>query len=232
MVTILQFRHDLSDRQAAEAVADRISWKYACSLELDDPGFDHSVLSEFRARLIEQGRADAVLEVMLARLTDAGLVSAGGRQRTDSTHVIACVRRLNRIETVGESLRAVLEEIAAVSPGFVVALLKPGWDTRYGRKVETSRLLGRANASAQVLADRIGADGQEVLDAIDADPAAAWMNTLPTVITLRAVWDQQYERTPSGRLRLKQATDLPPSAQRIHSPHDPDARYATKTTPG
>jgi len=77
MVTILQFRHNLSDRQAAEAVADRISWKYSLGLELDDPGFDHSVLSEFRARLSEQGRADAVLEVMLARLSDAGLVKAG-----------------------------------------------------------------------------------------------------------------------------------------------------------
>jgi hypothetical protein len=212
-------------------VADRISWKYALGLELEHPGFDHSVLSEFRARLAGQGRADAALEVMLARLKDAGLVKAGGRQRTDSSHVIACVRRLNRIETCGESLRAALEEIAAVSPGFVVALLKPGWDARYGRKVETSRLLGRANACAQTLAEQIGADGQEVLDAIDADPAAAWMNTLPKVAVLRTVWDQQYERTRGGRLRLKQVADLAPSAQRIHSPHDPDARYATKTTP-
>jgi transposase len=203
MVTVLQFLHNLSDREAAKAVADRISWKYALGLELEHPGFDHSVLSEFRARLAEPGRANAALEVMLARLKDADLVKAGGSQRTDSSHVIACVRRLNRIETCGESLRAALEEIAAVSPGFVVALLKPGWDTRYGGKVETSRLLGRANASAQTLAEQIGADGQEVLDAIDADPAAAWMNTLPKVAVLRAVWDQQYDRTRGGRLRLK-----------------------------
>jgi hypothetical protein len=158
MVTVLQFLHNLSDREAAKAVADRISWKYALGLELEHPGFDHSVLSEFRARLAEPGRANAALEVMLARLKDADLVKAGGSQRTDSSHVIACVRRLNRIETCGESLRAALEEIAAVSPGFVVALLKPGWDARYGRKV----VLGRANASAQALAEQIGADGQEV----------------------------------------------------------------------
>lgn len=168
---------------------------------------------------------------MLNRLKDAGLVKAGGRQRTDSSHVIACVRRLNRVETCGETLRAALEEIAAISPGFVVALLKPGWDARYGRKVETSRLLGRANASAQTLAEQIGADGQEVLDAIDADTTAAWMNTLSKVAVLRTVWDQQYDRTRGGRLRLKEAADLAPSAQRIHSPHDPDARYSTKTTP-
>ncbi|WP_455357164.1 transposase [Streptomyces sp. SYSU K217416] len=141
------------------------------------------------------------------------------------------MRRLNRIETVGESLRAALEEIAAISPGFVVPLLKEGWDQRYGRKVETSRLLGRAGASAQALAEQIGADGRELLDAIAADPVAAWMNTLPKVTVLRTVWDQQYERTRSGRLRLKEVEDLPPAAIRIHSPHDADARYSTKTTP-
>jgi len=232
MVVILQFRHNLSDRQAVEAVADRISWKYALSRELSDPGFDHTVLSEFRARLAEESRADAVLDLMLARLKDAGLVRAGGRQRTDSSYVIACVRRLNRIETCGESLRAALEEIAAVSPGFVVPLLKAGWDERYGRKVETSRLLGRKNGSAQALAEQIGADGQELLDAIDADPVAAWMNELPKVACLRTVWDQQYDRLRTGRPRLKDVEDLPPAAARIHSPHDVDARYSTKTSPG
>jgi hypothetical protein len=169
---------------------------------------------------------------MLARLKDAGLAKAGGRQRTDSSHVIACVRRLNRIETVGESLRAALEEIAEISPGFIVPLLKEGWDQRYGRKVETSRLLGRSNASAKSLAEQIGADGQELLDAIDTDPTAGWMNTLPKVIVLRIVWDQQFQPARSGRPRLKEAEDLPPSAVRIHSPHDPDARYRTKATPG
>jgi transposase len=232
MVMILQFRHNLSDRQAALALADRISWKYVLSLELGDRGFDHSVLSEFRSRLAQEGRADAVLDLMLARLKDAGLVKAGGRQRTDSSHVIACVRRLNRIETVGESLRAALEEIAEISPGFVVPLLKEGWDQRYGRKVEASRLLGRANASAQSLAEQIGADGQELLDAIDANPTAGWMNTVPKVVILRTVWDQQFAPARGGRPRLKDAPDLPPSAERIHSPQDPDARYSTKTTPG
>ena len=58
------------------------------------------------------------------------------------------------------------------------------------------------------------------------------MNQLSKVVVLRTVWDQQYERLRSGRLRLKDARDLPPSAVRIHSPHDPEARYSTKTTPG
>src|SRR6476659_7341456 len=51
LVTILQFRENLADRQAAEAVRARIDWKYLLGLELDHPGFDHSVLCGFRSRL-------------------------------------------------------------------------------------------------------------------------------------------------------------------------------------
>src|SRR6266498_2724100 len=193
MVTILQFRHNLSDREAAQAVADRISWKYALGLELDYTGFDASVLSEFRARLAEGGP--------------------------------------DRIETLGEGLRAALEEIARISPGWIVPLLRPGWDERYGRKVETARLLGRKHASAAKLTEQIGADGQRLLDAVDADPAAAWINDLPQVKILRVLWDQHYQRTPAGRLRYKDAGELPPAAQRIHSPYDADARYSTKGKP-
>lgn len=231
MVTVLQFLYHLSDRDAAQAVADRISWKYALGLELDYSGFDFTVLCEFRTRLAAAGRADALLGVMLERLKQAGLVRAGGRVRTDSTHVLACVRRLNRIETLGEGLRAALEEIARISPGWVVPLLRPGWDERYGRKVETARLLSRKNASAAKLTEQIGADGQGLLDAVDADPAAAWMNDLPQVKILRALWDQHYQCTPAGRLRYKDADELPPAAQRIHSPYDADARYSTKGKP-
>lgn len=230
MVMILQHRHNLSDTDAAAAVRDRISWKYTLGLVLDDPGFDATVLTEFRTRLAEAGRVDALLDLMLDRLKTSGLVKAGGRQRTDSTHVIACVRRLNRIETVGETLRVAMETIAGIRPGFIVALLEPGWDERYGRKVETCRLLGRKNASAQVLADQIGADGAKLFAAIDADPTAAWINALAEVQVLRTVFAQQYTTTPTGRLRWKTSEELPPSAERIHSPHDTQARYSTKDT--
>jgi transposase len=201
MVTILQFRHNLSDQDAAQAVADRISWKYALSLDLEYTGFDASVLTEFRTRLLDHGRVDGLLDLMLDRLKAAGLVKAGGRQRTDSTHVIACVRRLNRIETVGETLRAALEAIARISPAFIVSLLEVGWDERYGRKVETARLLSRKNASAPVLADQIGADGHKLLTAIDTDPVASWMNTLPEVEILRLLSDPHCGTKYTGRQR-------------------------------
>ena len=111
-VSVLQFLLDLSDRDAAEAVRCRIDFKYALGLDLDDPGFHHSVLGDFRDRLLEDGRADRLLDLALARLKEAGLVRERTTQRTDSTHVLAAVRDLTRLELVTEAVRAALEELA------------------------------------------------------------------------------------------------------------------------
>lgn len=117
LVSVLQFAENLSDRAAADAVRTRIDGKYALGLELEDPGFDHSVLCEFRARPAEQdGVPDRLLQLMLDRLREAGLLKAGGRQRTDATRVLAAVRTLSRLELVGETLRAALEELAEAAP--------------------------------------------------------------------------------------------------------------------
>jgi hypothetical protein len=230
MVTVLQFLHHLSDREAVAAVADRISWKYSLGLELEATGFDASVLSEFRDRLAEPGRADGLLEIVLDRLKDAGLIRAGQAARTDSTHVIAAVRQLNRVEHAGETLRAALEEIAVISPDFVVPLLDPGWHHRYGRKVETGRLLGRGRGKTTVakLAAQIGADGMALLARIDADRTAGWMNELAQVRYLRAFWAMHYRPGPGGTAVLVPTTELPSAAERPQSPYDPTARFSSK----
>src|SRR3977135_1291921 len=116
LVTIMQFRENLADRQAAEAVRARIDWKYMLSLELTDPGFDFSVLSEFRARLVKGGAEEVLLEKLLACCRALGLLTARGQQRTDSTHVLAAIRVLNRLELVAETLRATLNALATVAP--------------------------------------------------------------------------------------------------------------------
>src|SRR3954470_5553457 len=113
LVTVLQMVENLTDRQAADAVRDKISWKYALGLGLDDGGFDASVLSEFRARVVEHGLEQRVLDLLLQRLVEGGLLGAGGKARSDSTHVIAAVRELNRVELAGESVRACVEAVAA-----------------------------------------------------------------------------------------------------------------------
>ncbi|WP_034270236.1 IS1182 family transposase [Actinospica robiniae] len=234
MVTVLQFLHNLSDREAVVAMADRISWKYALGLDVAETGFDASVLAEFRARLAEPGRADALLDTVLDKLKAAGLVRAGGRARTDSTHVLAAVRSLGRVEMLGESVRAALEEIARVAPERVVPLLAPGWEERYGRKVETSRLIGRGRGKATMeeLAGRFGADGSLLLETLKADPTAGWVLRLPQVRLLAQVWEQHFERSEGGGWVLKAVTDLPPAAELPISPYDPDARYAVKRASG
>jgi transposase len=136
LVTLLQFREGLSDRGAAEAVRARIDWKYLLGLDLADPGFDHSVLCEFRSRLLASEATGRLLQRVLDAAREDGLLRARGRQRTDSTHVLAAVRDLNRLELVGETLRATLNALTAVAPDWLLAVALPEWRERYPRRIE------------------------------------------------------------------------------------------------
>jgi len=139
-------------------VRGRIDWKYALRLPLSDPGFDHTVLSEFRSRLVEGKAEQQLLDTLLERLRDLGLIKPRGRQRTDSTHVLAAVRGLNRLERVGETLRAALNEVAVMAPSWLQALAPAEWYERYGSRVENYRL-PKTDAARQYLATAIGTDG-------------------------------------------------------------------------
>src|SRR5918992_2819933 len=139
LVTILQFAEGLSDRQAAHAVRSRIDWTYVLRLELTDPGFDGSSLSEFRTRFIAGAAEYLLFDTLLAWCRDHRLVNARGRQRTDSTHILAAVRVLNRIEVVGETLRHALNSLAVVAPEWVLAVSPPAWRDRYARRAEDDR---------------------------------------------------------------------------------------------
>ncbi|KOU36257.1 transposase [Streptomyces sp. WM6378] len=222
LVSVLQFAENLSDRAAADAVRTRIDVKYALGLELEDPGFDYSVLSEFRARLAEGDAADR-----LQRLAEAGLLKAGGRQRTDATHVLAAVRTLSRLELVGESLRAALEELAEADGDWLLTLIEPEWDKRYGRKVEIGKVPG-GKAGVTALAETFGRDGQKVLAAAWAPDAPPRLRVLPQVEILRRVWVHHYYWDPRGHLRWRDGHALPPASLRFDSPYDTDAHYCVK----
>jgi transposase len=134
LITIMQFAEGLSDVQAADAVRARIDWKYALALELTDPGFDASVLCEFRQRLIT-GQAELLLfETMLTRFREQGLLKAKGRQRTDSTHVLAAIQTLNRLECIGETLRHALNVLATVAPDWLQSWVPAVWFDRYRQR--------------------------------------------------------------------------------------------------
>ncbi|MFE6555692.1 IS1182 family transposase [Streptomyces sp. NPDC057746] len=227
LVSVLQFAENLSDRAVANAVRTRIDWKYALGMELDDPGFDHSVLCEFRARLTEGDAANRLLQVMLNRLVEAGLLKAGGRQRTDATHVLAAVRRLSRLELAGESLRAALEQLAQAAPDWLLPLVEPEWDKRYGRKVEIGKVPG-GKAGVTALAEAFGRDGCKVLAAAWAPNTPPRLRELPQVEILRRVWVHHYYWDARGRLRWRDGHALPPASLRFDSPYDTDAHYCVK----
>src|SRR3989449_2533317 len=164
LVTIMQFRENLGDRQAAEAVRARIDWKYLLSLELTDPGFDFSILSEFRDRLLA-GSAGELLDKLLERCQALGLLTARGQQRTDSTHVLAAIRVMNRLELVAETLRAALNALATVAPDWLQAITPLAWYERYSRRIEESRL-PKATTEREAYAHTVGEDGFMLLDAL------------------------------------------------------------------
>lgn len=140
LVTVLQFVEGLPDRQAADAVRSRLDWKYALSLELSDPGFDHTVLSEFRTRLVAGGAEERLLDLVLEQARARGWLTERGKQRTDSTQVLAAVRALTRLECVGETLRHALNVLAEVAPEWLRARAQPEWVERYAHRVEEYRL--------------------------------------------------------------------------------------------
>ena len=202
LVTVFQFLEHLSDRQAADAVRARIDWKYALGLELTDPGFHFSVLTEFRARLVAGQAEHLLLDTMLERFKARGLVKARGKQRTDSTHVLAAVHDLHLLELVGETLRATLDDLAAVVPDWLRAVAPPAWFERYARRIEDYRL-PKSREKREALALEIGADGFLLLDALDAPAAPAAARAVPMVRTLRDVWRVHYARGDDGRPRWR-----------------------------
>jgi IS5 family transposase len=230
LVVVLQFVEGLSDRQAAHAVRARIDWKYALGLELTDTGFDYTVLSEFRTRLVAGQAGQQVLDTVLAAAREAGLLKTAGRARTDSTPVLAAIREVNRLELVGETLRAALNAVAVVTPDWLAVHADPDWFDRYAHRVESYRLPTSTDKRA-VWAARVGADGIRLLErvfaATDEDTIAAGLAGLPEVEVLRRVWIQEFQHT-EGVVVLRDPKDRPPAGIRLVSPYDLDARTGGK----
>ena len=226
LITIMQFAENLTDRQAADAVRGRIDWKYALNLELTDPGFHYSVLSEFRQRLVENDLQEVLLDRMLETFQGRGWLKARGRQRTDSTHVLAAIRTLNRLELVGETMRYALNTLAEVAPEWLKLQLQPGWVDRYSDRVDNYRLPTQKKERDQ-LARTIGLDGYRLLYKLHDEATPLGLHELEAIETLRQVWKQQYI-LKNGDICWRETSELPPSATRIASPYEQEARYSRK----
>lgn len=226
LVTVVQFRENLTDRQAAEAVRSRIDVKYLLGLDLTDPGFDFSVLSEFRSRLLE-GKAEALLlEKLLTICRDLELVKARGKQRTDATRVLAAIRVMNRLEQVAETMRAALNELAMEAPIWLQNVAPHEWYQRYGRRIEDDRL-PQSNAGRDAYGQTVGEDGFHLLDLIAQPDAPAGLDKLAKIKALRLVWERHYERE-GEKVRFKSKKELANAPPGAESPYDTEARYRSR----
>lgn len=228
MVTVMQFAENLTDRQAADAVRGRIDWKYALGLELSDPGFHYSVLSEFRQRLVSQGAERTLLEAVLDCCTAKGLLGGKVKQRTDSTHVLAAIRSLTLLELVGETMRRVLDAIAQVDPDWLQGRLQPEWIKRYGRRFDSYRL-PKSPEEREALAETIGRDGYGLLEAIYEGSTPSAVRELAIVDIMRRIWVQQFYRSEGkAHWRTKKQWGQPPAGLMIASAEDLEAKYCIK----
>ena len=227
LVTLMQFSEGLSDRQAAEAVRARIDWKYALGLQLTDPGFDFSVLSEFRSRLVEGGKEELLLEKLLEVCKERGSLKVRGRQRTDSTHVLGALRVLSQLEQTAETMRAALNALAAADLDWLREHADPKWFERYARRIEDQRLPKGKEARKEYL-QTVGADGARLLAQLDDPHTPRILKTLGEVEILRQLWEQRYVQSPEGELRARDPKERPEAAYCIESPYETEVRYATK----
>lgn len=188
-----------------------------------DEQFKYSVLSEFRARPLAGSAEERLLTAQLKLFQARGLVKAGGRQRTDSTHVVAIIRQLNRLELVGESLRHALNELTLAAPDWLVTVAQPDWYERYGRRFDSFHL-PESCEKRQTLAQQIGIDGHRLLAAALAATAPAAVRTAPCLQVLRQIWIQQYYLDAAAGdapvVCVREPGNLSPAARHIRSPYD------------
>ena len=225
LVTVMQFMENLTDRQAAEAVRARIDWKYVLGLALTDTGFDFSVLSEFRTRLVEGKLEHLLFETVLGHLRTRGLLKIQ-EQRTDSTYVMGKLRILNQLELAGETVRHVLDVLAEVAPEWLLSWMPADWKDRYGQRWSDYRL-PRKEDERVALTQMVGRDGYLLLEQIWKTSNPSWLRELPAVKMCWRLWIQEFYME-NGQVLCRSEHDSPPTGQEICSPHEAEARYGRK----
>ncbi len=225
LVTVLQAIEGLTDRQAAECVRTRIDWLYALALPLDDPGFDYSILTDFRQRLLDQHAEDLILEPILQLCRERGWLKAGGKQRTDATAVLARVRALSSLESVGEGMRAALNALAEQDPDWLSAHLNPEWFERYVHRFELARF-PKAETERKRLREQVGQDVAQLLAAVDQPQTPQAVRAVAEVALLRQLFAQHYEQQ-GAQVHWRDGPAVS-NEQRIVSPYDPEARSSRK----
>jgi transposase len=222
-VTVFQFMERLPDRQAAESLRMRMDWKYALHLPLAYEGFDYSVLSEFRDRLLAHQAEGRVFEQLVQEFRTMGLIKERGKQRTDSIAMLMKVRHLSRLELVVETLRLAVGAILKADRAWGEALIPPSWEERYGERFVLQRHTKEELAEHD---KNVGSDGEWLMARLAGEGAPAEIKNLAEVQVLKTVWAQQF-REAQGKI-MYQAGSRYDGHTQIQTPHDPEARYSRK----
>jgi len=225
LVMVLQTIENLSDAQAAEMVRGRLDWKYALSLPLDDIGFDASILTDFRQRLVDQKAQELLLDPILLLCVERGWVQQKGKQRIDSTLVLSCARRLSSLESVGETLRNALNALAEEEPDWLVSIIRADWFDRYVHRFELQRFPKGKEAQKELI-QAVGEDSWKLLQAATSSTAPTGVQEMEEVLLLKRVWDQHYEQR-EGKINWRDGPAVR-NTDRVVSPSDEEARESSK----
>jgi transposase len=217
-VLIFQFLERVPDRQAAEMVKYHLGWKLALNLKLGDPGFHPTTLVYFRQRLLDHAKGDLAFRAVLEALQAEGFIPKRGKQRLDSTHVLAAVAALSALECVRETLRLALEELGHALP----EKARPDcWPVLWERYVE-NKLDYRS--SPEVLQSKRVQAGEDCLLLLQwLEATGSDLRYGRQVELLQEVFDQQFELKANYPEPVKEH-----AAGVVQSPHDPDAQWSAK----
>ena len=189
LIMIFQFLETLPDNQAADALRQRVDWKYALHLPLNHSGFQAATFCEFRKWLLVDRTSEHHLQTLLSRLSEVVLSTNRQSLNLDADQIVARVCMFSRLERIWEAFSLAVEALAIKRPDRLRAISLPHWYERYSRQRNNLNL--RAEPSEQErLAQSIGADGFYLLEAIANIDGLA---DLPEVSTLSQVWQDQYE---------------------------------------
>lgn len=222
LITIFQYVEILPDPQAADALRERLDWKYALHLPLNYPGMEPASLCGFRRRLMLEPANKQNLGHLLARLGKVTDFFCRSDATPEACQVVSVVCEISCLAGIWEAFKQALEALAANRPAWLLSTSRPYWYGRYGSHHRNLNLREDPGEN-QALAELIGADGMYLLDAITkaGDPE---LGDLTAIRTLREVWEEQYETIEGKAIWRKNACAtcaLPRSLPRASVRADP-----------
>lgn len=222
LITLLQFIEGLSDRACILNLRFRLDWKIALGLEVDDEGFHHSTLSNFRNRLIECESAGYAFDKVLELLVSRKLVKSGQKQRVDSTHVLGLVADLSRIELMHETLRLFFKQVDN-SRTMLPIELEP-LAAYYSSDIGTR---GISNEQRAKFLTEAGETMASIVRLATEDEFSE-LKILTSYETLRTVFEQNFIANKDEEKTMVELIPIATGKGHICSPHEPEARRANK----